>query len=77
MRRDPAERRPSVGAALSEAAALPAAAQDAYPSRSIRFVVPFAACGPSGIVARIIAPRMAAGLGRPAIMDNRAGAPAI
>ena len=55
-------------------AALPARAQGNYPARPIRFIVPFAAGGPSDIIARIIAPRMAAILGQPVIVDNRAGA---
>ena len=59
---------------LGALAALPAAAQDDFPTRPIRFVVPFAAGGPSDIVARIVAPRMAAALGQPVVVDNRAGA---
>ncbi len=63
-----------LGVVLGALAALPAAAQDAYPTRAIRFVVPFAAGGPSDIVARVLAPRMAATLGQPVVVDNRAGA---
>jgi tripartite-type tricarboxylate transporter receptor subunit TctC len=63
-----------LGALLAVLIALPAAAQDAWPNRPIRFIVPFAAGGPSDIVARIIAPKMAATLGQPIVVDNRAGA---
>jgi tripartite-type tricarboxylate transporter receptor subunit TctC len=63
-----------LGIVLGALVALPAAAQDTYPSRAIRFVVPFAAGGPSDIVARVLAPRMAATLGQPVVVENRAGA---
>lgn len=64
-----------LGAALGALLALPAAAQDAYPSRPIRFIVPFAAGGPSDIVARILAPRMSTMLNnQPIIVESRPGA---
>ena len=64
-----------LGATLGALIALPAAAQEAFPSRPIRFIVPFAAGGPSDIVARTIAPRMSAMLNnQPVIVESRPGA---
>ena len=68
------QRRTIVTAAIGAVLAAPAIAQEAFPSRPIRFVVPFAAGGPSDIVARILAPRMSATLGQPVVVENRAGA---
>jgi len=52
----------------------PAAAQDAYPSRAIRIVVPFPAGGPSDVLARIIGDRMSADFGQGVVVENRSGA---
>jgi tripartite-type tricarboxylate transporter receptor subunit TctC len=61
-------------AALPLLAALPAAAQDRYPSRAIRMVVPFAAGAATDLRARIFAERMAQDWGQPVVVDNRGGA---
>ena len=51
-----------------------AQAQTAYPTRSIRFIVPVTTGGPSDIVARLLSEKLAASLGKPVIVDNRPGA---
>jgi tripartite-type tricarboxylate transporter receptor subunit TctC len=60
------------------AAALPAASRlasaQAYPSRQITMIVPFAAGGPADTVARIMAERMRTTLGQPVVIENVAGA---
>ena len=63
-----------LGAAFGALLTLPAMAQDAYPSRPIRFIVPFAAGGPSDIVARTIGPRMSTMLNnQPIVVESRPG----
>ncbi|WP_429951610.1 Bug family tripartite tricarboxylate transporter substrate binding protein [Comamonas sediminis] len=51
-----------------------AAAQDAYPSRPVTWLVPFAVGGPTDAIARTVAQRVAAELPQPVIVDNPAGA---
>ena len=59
-------------------AALPASARiahaQAYPTRPITLVVPYAAGGPADTVARILAERMKASLGQPIVIENVTGA---
>lgn len=50
------------------------AQERSYPSRPIRFIVPFAAGGGADIVARLMGGRMTEGMGVQLVIDNRAGA---
>ncbi len=65
-----------VGGALGCAAGLVQAAPD-YPNRPITLVVGFPPGGSNDIVARIIAPKLAAVLGTSVVVENRPGANAI
>ncbi len=51
-----------------------AAAPAQYPSKPIRVIVPWPAGGTVDGVARVIGPKLTAGLGRPIIVENKAGA---
>lgn len=54
--------------------AIPAQAQDKYPSRPIKIIVPTPAGGPVDVVARIVANYLTSSLGQGAVVDNRPGA---
>jgi len=49
-------------------------AQDAYPNRPIRFVVPFTPGAGTDRTARVLAPKLSAILGQPIVVENRGGA---
>ena len=60
------------------AAALPAASRSAfaqaYPSRPITMIVPFAAGGPTDVIGRVLAERMRQTLGQTVVVENTTGA---
>jgi tripartite-type tricarboxylate transporter receptor subunit TctC len=48
--------------------------QDTWPSRPIRFILPFPPGGGTDILGRLIGERLSAGLGQPVVTENRGGA---
>src|SRR5262249_38657111 len=53
--------------------ALPVAAQE-FPAKPVRMIVGFPPGGATDLVARIIQPKMTAGLGKQVVVENRPGA---
>lgn len=60
-------------AALAIIAGAPAMAQEAYPAKSIRLVVPYPPGGFTDILARLIAERLSTNIGQAVIVDNKGG----
>jgi tripartite-type tricarboxylate transporter receptor subunit TctC len=64
----------ALGAALLLSVHIPAAAQQDYPSKPIRWVVAYTAGGAADLVTRVVAQELSTKLGQPIVVDNRPGA---
>lgn len=67
-------RRSLGGLALAGLAVPAARAQDAWPTRNVRFIVPFPPGGAADLVGRMLAQHLQGVLGRPVTIENRGGA---
>src|SRR5947209_7916690 len=64
----------AIFASLAAGSATAQERPDAFPSRSIKIVVPFPAGGPSDVLARMIGQKMSEDWGQPVLVENRPGA---
>ena len=60
--------------AVALAACATGAAAQTYPAKTVRFVVPFTAGGPTDIQGRMLGEKLGQRLGQQFIIDNRGGA---
>lgn len=60
--------------AIAAAMTLPAAAQDQWPTQTIKLVVPYAAGGTTDLIARRLGERLGRELGQTVVVENRPGA---
>ena len=67
-------RRRALAAALLLASSGIALAQEAWPSKPVRMIVPFAPGGSTDVVARMVGQRLSALWNQPVVIENRAGA---
>jgi tripartite-type tricarboxylate transporter receptor subunit TctC len=63
-----------LGVLAASALAQGTAAAQTYPSRPITIIVPFAAGGPTDVLARVLGERIRADLGQPVLIENVTGA---
>ena len=64
----------AIASAVIALAAPAAVAQDVYPSKPVRFIVPFPASGPLDVMARLYAQKLGERWGKSVIVENRPGA---
>src|SRR5262249_36083175 len=60
-------------AVLGDVQSLTGAPAQVYPTRTVRFIVPFGAASGTDIAARLFADRLAARWGKPVLVENRPG----
>ncbi|MGG5820402.1 Bug family tripartite tricarboxylate transporter substrate binding protein [Falsiroseomonas sp. HW251] len=70
-------RRRSLALLATATLASPALAQEAWPARSVRVVVPTAAGGALDVVARLLGQRLSERFGQSFVIDNRGGAAGV
>jgi tripartite-type tricarboxylate transporter receptor subunit TctC len=65
----------AIGIILATAAAGPgpASAQQTYPTRTVRLILPFGAASATDITARLLADRLSTRWGKPVVVENRPG----
>src|SRR6267143_4205251 len=62
------------GGGLAMLTGLPAFAQAAYPSRTVKMIVPYPAGGTTDFLGRLVADQLKSGLGANVVVENRPGA---